>query len=185
MKFIESLAFVRSNDAKIAECVSVVSEHVLFQWHTHGNKTPYLTMQLAINGGVDEKGLFGAPGKTMSGVSKAVALAFSGIKLGKRDPQADTDALAKAATEAGMRTKAQVAADAKAKRDAKPTKPAESKTSTEYDPVTNALVLASGAALKLTSEEAMALYKTLVALRSADKSVVDVDAIEVTVLELA
>lgn len=161
--FHKSLSLIRKTDAAVAEAVREVSAHVLTQWHQHGNKTPYMELQLALHGGIDAHGLFGKKGDTVRGVSRGIALAFAGIKLGKADPATDISAAVDAAVGKGMQTRADASAAAKAKRDAKPAKAEVD----QPEPVTCALVLASGAAVKLTPEEAAQLMKTLEMLRDA------------------
>ncbi len=164
--FHKSLAFIRKTDAAVGEAVSNIAAHVLEQWHKHGNKTPYMEMRLAIDGGIDSHGLFGKKGDTVRGVSRGIALAFSGVKLGKADPTCDVEAAVLEAVAKGMRTREEAKADAAAKR-------AEREANKDAEPVeqpqsvTCALVLPSGTAVKLTPEEAAALMTTLDALRKA------------------
>lgn len=162
--FHKSLALIRKTDGAIASAVQEIASHVLTQWHQHGNKTPYMELQLALHGGIDAHGLFGAKGETVRGISKGIALAFAGIKLGKANPETDIDAAVSEAVAKGMKTRAEVSEANKAKRAEREANKAEA---VKAEPVTCALVLASGAAVKLSPEEAMQLMQTLEALRAA------------------
>jgi hypothetical protein len=163
--FHKSLSFIRKTDAAVSDAVREIAGHVLSQWHQHGNKTPYMELQLALHGGIDSHGLFGKKGDTVRGVSKGIALAFSGIKLGKADATTDIDNAVTEAVSKGMKTRSEASEAAKARRDAREANKVEVEAP---EPVTCALVLASGAAVKLSPAEAAALMKTLEALRAVN-----------------
>jgi len=165
MNFHKSLAAIRRTDAAVAEAVRPIIAHVLGQWHKHANKTPYMELRLAIDGGVDAYGLFGKKGETIRGVSRGLSMAFTGVKLGKQDPNANVDELTTAAVAVGIQTKQEARAANAAKRAARTPKEAPA-AGVEGEPITCALIMPSGAATKLTPTEAAALWTTLEHLRA-------------------
>lgn len=170
VQFIKLLSGIRRADDSLGETLAEISMHVFEQYHKHGNKTPHMQLMLAVDGGVDQHGLFGSKGETLRGLSKGMAQLFAGVrKLGKQNPEADCETLAQLAVDGGMKTRAEASADAKASREARAQAKVKEETKEQPDPVTCALVFASGAAIQLTPKECAALEKTLLALRSQER----------------
>lgn len=171
-QFLKLLSNVRAADDMLGESVSTIALHVLEQWHRHGNKTPHIQLRLAIDGGTDEHGFFGDKGATIRGVSKGLALAFTGLtRLPKRDETADVEVAAQNVVDAGMQTRAEAREESKAKREAR--EKGKARAAAEADdlkanPVKLMLIDAAGAGVELTAKEHAALLKTLMLLRDQD-----------------
>lgn len=186
--FLKLLSSVRQSDDALGEALSEIAHYVLTQWHTHGNRTPHLQLRLALDGGVDESGWFGAKNAQLRGVSRGVAILFNGLrKLPARDTEADVEVATQNVVDSGMLTRAEARAESKAKRETNAKKAAKI-TESAPEPDTTGLLgiiglVRDGTVIELSAAEFDALAKTLTqlrALQATDGGIIDVQVREVT-----
>lgn len=185
-QFLKILSNLRRADDALGEALTEIALYVLEQWHKHGNKTPHMQLFLAVDGGVDEHGLFAGKGETVRGLSKGVSTLFAGLRrLPKRDETADVEMAALDAVHAGMKTRAEASEEAKAKRDTRAKAKARAEAEAEEAKETEAaafklmLIDAAGAGTAITPEEYAALMQTLQLLRDQDAIDAEIRVVEI------
>lgn len=179
-QFVKLLSVVRRADDALGETLSTIAVEVLEQWHQHGNRTPHMTLILAIDGGKDENGFFGEKGAEIRGVSASIGRLFAGLRrLPKRDADADVEVQATEAIYAGIKTRAEAQAESKHRAEARKAEKAKAEKlaaaearKVEREQVARETLMIYGAAgegTKISGTEYAALMATLEALRDQAK----------------
>lgn len=168
-QFLKLLTIVRTADDNLTDTIGAIALYILEQHHKHGNRTPYLQLRCAIDGGQDKWGAFGVKDAMVRGVSAGMARLFAGIKLAARDENADVELLAQEAASIGIATRAEAREEAKYKREQRKAAEAkETKAAEKAHKPTGMLIDCGGVGTELTPAETIALLKTLKALREQD-----------------